>query len=58
LKQLVISADDFGLASEVNDAVERAHTKGILTAASLMVGSPGTADAVARAKRGITPHLG
>jgi hopanoid biosynthesis associated protein HpnK len=51
LKQLVISADDFGLASEVNDAVERAHTKGILTAASLMVGSPGTADAVARAKR-------
>jgi hopanoid biosynthesis associated protein HpnK len=51
LRQLVVTADDFGLAPEVNDAVEIAHTEGILTAASLMVGSAATADAVARAKR-------
>jgi chitin disaccharide deacetylase len=48
---LVVTADDFGLAPEVNDAVEAAHTRGILSAASLMVGAPATADAVARAKR-------
>jgi hopanoid biosynthesis associated protein HpnK len=51
LRRLVVTADDFGLASEVNDAVEIAHTEGILTAASLMVGSAATADAVSRAKR-------
>jgi chitin disaccharide deacetylase len=39
------------LATEVNDAVERAHTEGILTAASLMVGAPASADAVSRARR-------
>ncbi len=51
MRRLVITADDFGLASEVNDAVEIAHTEGILTAASLMVGSAAAADAVSRAKR-------
>lgn len=51
MKRLVITADDFGAASEVNDAVEAAHGNGVLTAASLMVAAPATADAVARAKR-------
>jgi len=51
LKQLIITADDFGAAYEVNEAVETAHRDGILTAASLMVGAPATADAVARAHR-------
>ena len=50
LKHVVITADDFGLAPEVNDAVEKAHKDGILTAASLMVGAPAAADAIARAK--------
>jgi hopanoid biosynthesis associated protein HpnK len=49
LKQLVVTADDFGAALEVNDAVLDAHANGILTAASLMVGAPAAADAVARA---------
>jgi chitin disaccharide deacetylase len=48
---LIVTADDFGLAPEVNEAVETAHQKGILTAASLMVGAPAAADAVARARR-------
>jgi hopanoid biosynthesis associated protein HpnK len=51
LKRLVITADDFGLAPEVNEAVEQAHTAGVLSAASLMVGAAATADAVARARR-------
>ena len=50
-KQLVVTADDFGLSLEVNEAVEQAHRDGILTAASLMVSAPAAADAVARARR-------
>jgi hopanoid biosynthesis associated protein HpnK len=51
LKGLIITADDFGAAPEVNDAVETAHRSGVLTAASLMVAGPAAADAVARAQR-------
>lgn len=48
---LIVTADDFGLAREVNEAVEIGHRKGILSAASLMVAAPFAADAVARARR-------
>jgi hopanoid biosynthesis associated protein HpnK len=48
---LIVTADDFGLAPEVNEAIEIAHRDGILTAASLMVGAPAAADAVMRALR-------
>jgi hopanoid biosynthesis associated protein HpnK len=51
LKRLIVTADDFGAAREVNEAVEAAHRGGILTAASLMVGAPAAADAIARARR-------
>jgi hopanoid biosynthesis associated protein HpnK len=51
VKRLVVTADDFGLSPEVNEAVEQAHRDGILTAASLMVSAPAAADAVARARR-------
>lgn len=51
MKRLVVTADDFGLSREVNEAIELAHRQGILTSASLMVGSPAAADAVARARR-------
>jgi hopanoid biosynthesis associated protein HpnK len=51
LTRLVITADDFGAAKEVNEGVEQAHRGGILTAASLMVSAPAAADAIARAKR-------
>jgi hopanoid biosynthesis associated protein HpnK len=44
-----VTADDFGLAIPVNDAVERAHLEGVLTAASLMVAEPAAGDAIARA---------
>jgi hopanoid biosynthesis associated protein HpnK len=48
---LVVTADDFGLRNEVNEAVERASREGVLTAASLMVGERAVHDAVRRAKR-------
>ncbi len=50
MKRLVVNADDFGLAREVNEAVERAHRQGVLSAASLMVAAPAAADAVERAR--------
>jgi hopanoid biosynthesis associated protein HpnK len=51
LKQLVVTADDFGAAPAVNEAVEAAHLRGVLSAASLMVAAPAAADAIARARR-------
>jgi hopanoid biosynthesis associated protein HpnK len=56
VKRLVVCADDFGRDVAINEAVEQAHRDGILTVASLMVGEPAVADAVARAKR--LPMLG
>ena len=50
MKRLIITADDYGAAPEVNQAVERAHKDGVLTAASLMVSGAAAADAVARAR--------
>ena len=55
-KRLVVTADDFGAAIQVNDAVEQAHRNGILTAASLMVTGDAAEDAVTRA--GKMPTLG
>jgi hopanoid biosynthesis associated protein HpnK len=51
VRRLIVTADDFGAAEAVNDAVENAHRYGILTAASLMVTGAAAADAAARAKR-------
>lgn len=50
MKRLIVTADDFGAAEAVNDAVEHAHCNGILTAASLMVSGSHAADAVRRAR--------
>lgn len=56
MPRLIVTADDFGLAEPVNEAVEQAFSEGILSCASLMVTAPGTADAVRRARR--LPGLG
>jgi hopanoid biosynthesis associated protein HpnK len=55
-RRLIVTADDFGLAVPVNEAVEQAHRFGILSAASLMVTGLAAKDAVARARR--LPKLG
>ena len=46
-----MTADDFGLAVAVNEAIEQAHRRGVLTTASLMVGAEAAPDAIARARR-------
>ena len=55
-KSLIVTADDFGAAIAVNEAVERAHHDGVLDCASLMVSGACAADAVARARS--MPGLG
>jgi chitin disaccharide deacetylase len=56
LKRLIVTGDDFGISIPVNEAIEKAHSNGILTATCLMVGEPEQQDAVLRAKR--LPNLG
>jgi len=55
-RKLIINADDFGCSPQVNEAVERAHTRGVLTSATLMSNMSDFAEAVAIAKR--LPRLG
>ena len=50
MRQLIITADDFGLSEAVNEGVERAYREGVLNTASLMVAGPAAADAVRRAR--------
>lgn len=56
MRRLILTADDFGLAVPVNEAVEEAHCRGVLTCASLMATAPASADAIERARR--LPSLG
>ena len=58
MRKLIVNGDDFGLAVPVNEAIEEAHRSGILTSASLMVGGKAAADAVERAKRLPSLHVG
>jgi hopanoid biosynthesis associated protein HpnK len=55
-RALIVTADDFGLSREVNEAVEVGHSKGVLTCASLVVAGLGAEDAIRRAKA--LPNLG
>ena len=54
--RLIVTADDFGRCEAINEAVERGHREGVLTAASLMVTGAAFADGVERARR--NPTLG
>ncbi len=50
MRRIIVTGDDFGLAVPVNEAIIEAHQRGILTAASLMVGAGAAQDAVERAR--------
>jgi hopanoid biosynthesis associated protein HpnK len=50
-KRVIITADDFGLAVPVNEAVELAHREGVLTTTSLLVAEAAAGDALERARR-------
>jgi hopanoid biosynthesis associated protein HpnK len=58
MRGLIVTADDFGAAPEVNEAVEIAHHQGLLTTASLMVAGAAAADAVDRARRSPSLRVG
>ena len=46
MRRIVYIADDFGLDSDVNDAIVHSHRDGVLTGAALMLGQPATEQAV------------
>src|SRR5262245_27657636 len=50
MRRLIVTADDFGAAPEVNEAVEEGWRNGVLSAASLMTGAPAALEAVAIAR--------
>lgn len=56
MKALIVNADDFGLTTGVNRAIIEAHTRGILTSATIMANMPAFDDAVCLAKA--HPSLG
>jgi chitin disaccharide deacetylase len=51
LKQLILTGDDFGRSSEINEAIERHHQAGLLSQASLMVNERAVEEAVRIAHR-------
>jgi hopanoid biosynthesis associated protein HpnK len=58
LKKIIVTGDDFGLSLAINEAIEASHRRGILTAASLMIGASAAGDAVMRARRLPTLQVG
>ncbi len=57
-RQILFIADDFGMSPEINAAIVRAHRRGALHGACLMMGQPGTADAIARASDNPSLQIG
>ena len=58
MRRAISSADDFGMSVEVNEAIEIAHREGVLSTASLMMAGPAVEDAIERARRIPTLHVG
>jgi hopanoid biosynthesis associated protein HpnK len=58
MRALVVNGDDFGLTPGINTGVLHAHTRGILTSASLFANAPATHDAIAIARRTSTLSVG
>ncbi len=51
MKRLIVTGDDFGASTLVNEAIEQAHRAGILSTTSLMVGGRALDDALRRARQ-------
>ena len=54
--RVILNADDFGLSTAVNEAVQQAHCDGVLTSASLLANGPALEDALAMVQD--MPELG
>jgi predicted glycoside hydrolase/deacetylase ChbG (UPF0249 family) len=57
-KDVIFIADDFGMNSEINDAILHAHLSGQLNGAALMMAQPGTANAVELARANPSLQIG
>lgn len=57
-RQVLFIADDFGMSPGVNAAIVRAHRQGALHGACLMMGQPGTGDAVRLARENPSLQIG
>ena len=55
MRRLIVNADDFGYTSGVNRAILEAHSRGVVTSATLMANGPAFAEAVQLA--GTVPKL-
>ena len=58
MKRLIVNADDFGFTRDVNAGIVEAHTKGILTATTLMANGDAFDDAVRLAGEHPTLDIG
>lgn len=52
MKNIIISADDFGRSIERNEAIDQAFRQGLIKSAALMINTPYTQDAVNKSIRG------
>ncbi|HIA02217.1 MAG TPA: ChbG/HpnK family deacetylase [Myxococcales bacterium] len=50
MKRLIVTADDLGLSPEMNEGILQAHRHGLVTSASLMVGTPHSKAAIDAAR--------
>lgn len=50
-RRLIVTADDFGLAPEINRGIIDGHRRGVVTSTSLLVNAPATEEAVEAALR-------
>jgi predicted glycoside hydrolase/deacetylase ChbG (UPF0249 family) len=57
-REILFIADDFGIDHEVNRAIVHAHRNGVLDGAALMMGQPGSDEAVAMARDNPTLQIG
>jgi predicted glycoside hydrolase/deacetylase ChbG (UPF0249 family) len=51
IKRIIITADDFGLSPEINEGIVRGYLDGVVRSAALLMNAPGTAHAIALAKK-------
>ena len=57
-KEVIFVADDFGMSSDINDAILFSHASGQLTSAALMMAQPGTDEAVSLARANRSLQIG
>lgn len=57
-KKLIVNADDFGFTPDVNQGILEAHTRGVLTATTLMANGAAFEDAVQRSREAPALDIG